>query len=326
MEEFKIQIDDISENETQKYAPIFKCVGELFGDYIGIYFKLLVDEQEYILQRRDNSFILYTVNGEDEVSYEMFSIDEEYKVDYAVLEDFKMYTVSGDKVIKRWESNNIETLIFKKRSDGTDLDGYDGTIGYVQYNQENDVRLMLLFQQMYNEQEKVYGYHVGKDPFQILVEKGAGAKERGSILPVIKHRYIRTDFDERTHPYLYNIAVIKDYGLAEFMEKGAYALQKSEQIVRYYKVLFQTKDRIAITAFPFGIQHKYEDFSDLFNKYGFCSEVPYDLIELHNGNNRDLRKYEAIAAFMKEIEMTPPDHVIELKLKFERSEENGTNS
>ena len=55
----------------------------------------------------------------------------------------------------------------------------------------------------------------------------------------------------------------------------------------------------------------------MFDKYGFNSKVPDYLIEIHNDDNRDLNRYEAVAAFMKEIEMSPPDEVVTLKLKFE---------
>lgn len=326
MEDFKIDISEISELEIPKYAPIFMCVGELFGDYIGVYFKLIIDNKEYILQRRDELFVLYQVHEDNAVSYEMFTVDEEYKITSAGFDDFEMHTVSGDRVVQRRDSNNIESLIFMKRKDGGDVDGYDGSVGYIQYNQEHDVRLMLIFQQMYNHQEKVYGYHVGRSPFQILIEKGVGAKQRGSLVPVRTQRYMKGDYDVRDHPYLYNIAVIKDYGLVEFMEKGAFALQKDNQIVRYYKMLYQTQEGYAVTAFPFGRQYRYEDFEPEFEKYGFSSKVPDYLIEIHNNENRDLNRYEAVAAFMKEIEMAPPSEVIKLNLKFEGDGNNGTNS
>ena len=91
-------------------------------------------------------------------------------------------------------------------------------------------------------------------------------------------------------------------------------------------MLYQTKEGYAVTAFPFGNQYKYEDFFGTFEKYGFNSKVPEYLIEIHNDDNRDLNRYEAVAAFMKEIEMTPPDEVVKLNLKFEGSEDDGTNS
>ena len=131
----------------------------------------------------------------------MFTVDEEYKVTSAGFDDFEMHTVSGDRVVQRRDSNNIESLIFMKRKDGGDVDGYDGSVGYIQYNQEHDVRLMLIFQQMYNSMERIYSFHVDKPPFQILIEKGVGAKQRGSILPVRQDRYIRGDFDYRDNPY-----------------------------------------------------------------------------------------------------------------------------
>jgi hypothetical protein len=185
---------------------------------------------------------------------------------------------------------------------------------------------MLIYQQMYNSQGKVYGYHVGKLPFQILIEKGIGAKQRGSRVPVKTRRYMRGDYDVREHPYLYNMAVIKDFGLTEFMDKGAFALQKDNQIIRYYKMMYQTKEGYAVTVFPFGKQYKYEDFEEGFAKYGFYSKVPEFLIEIHNDENRDLNRYEAVALFMKEIEMAPPEEVIQLNLRFEGEGNNGTDS
>ena len=325
MEDFKIQIDDINENETQQYAPIFKCVGKLFGDYIGVYFKLNVDGVDYILQRRDDMFILYREYEEGKVSYDMFTIDDEYNVDYAVLDDFQFKIDGGNKVILRHDSCVAECLTLKHR-DEVDVDGYNGFVQYIQYNQEKDVQLMIIYQQRYNERGEIHGYHIYRSPFQITIQKGVGANENGSKIPIRTTRYIRGNIDEKMHPHLYNIALIKDYGLVEFLEKGTCALQKDDQMVRYYKVLGLAKNGMAITAFPFCTQYKYDDFSSMFDKYGFASKIPYDLIELHNGNNRELRKYEAIATFMKEIEMAPPDQVIELKLKFEGSEENGTNN
>jgi len=326
MGDFKIDINELDELDIPRYAPVFQCVGELFGDYVGVYFKLLIDDQEYILQRRDDLFVLYQVHEGNEISYEMFTVDEEYKVVSAGFDDFEMHTISGDRVIQRRNTNNIESLVFMERRNGTDVDGYNGSIGYVQYNQEYDVRLMLIYQQMYNSQGKVYGYHVGKLPFQVLIEKGIGAKQRGSRVPVKTRRYMRGDYDVREHPYLYNMAVIKDFGLTEFMDKGAFALQKDNQIVRYYKMMYQTKEGYAVTAFPFGKQYKYEDFEAEFAKYGFYTKVPEFLIEIHNDENRDLNRYEAVALFMKEIEMAPPEEVIQLNLRFEGEGNNGTDS
>ena len=326
MGDFKIDINELDELDIPRYAPVFQCVGELFGDYVGVYFKLLIDDQDYILQRRDDLFVLYQVHEGNEISYEMFTVDEEYKVVSAGFDDFEMHTISGDRVIQRRNTNNIESLVFNERRNGTDVDGYNGSIRYVQYNQEHDVRLMLIYQQMYNSQGKVYGYHVGKLPFQILIEKGIGAKQRGSRVPVKARRYMRGDYDVREHPYLYNMAVIKDFGLTEFMDKGAFALQKDNQIIRYYKMMYQTKEGYAVTVFPFGKQYKYEDFEAGFAKYGFYSKVPEFLIEIHNDENRDLNRYEAVALFMKEIEMAPPEEVIQLNLRFEGEGNNGTDS
>ena len=321
-----IDIDEIRESELQNYGNIFSCVYNLFGDCVGIFFKLIINGQEKVLQRRDDLFVLYSVVDENSVSYEMFTINEEYEVDTAGFDDFEMYTIGGDKVVKDRDSSNLESLVFMKRSDGKDADGYDGTVGYVQYNQDKDVRMMLIFQQMYNQMEKIYSYHMDKPPFQILIEKGVGAKQKGGLLPVREERYIRGDYDYRDNPTLYNLAVIKDYGLMEFMEKGAYALQKDNTITRYYKMLWKNEEGYAITTFPFGRQYRYEDFNEIFEKYGFKNRIPDHLISIHNKENEELNLYQEIATFMKAIEMEGPEEVIKLNLKFGGEDENGTNS
>lgn len=321
-----INIDEIRELDIPKYGPIFACVYDLFRDYVGVFFKLYIEGKEYILQRRDNLFVLYSIEEKNSVSYEMFTVDEEYKIDSAGFDDFELHTISGDKVVQERNSTNLETLIFIKRRDGGDSDGYDGSVGYIQYNQEKDMRLMLIYQQMYNSMGKVYSFHVNKNPFQIMFEKGLGAKEKGSILPVKTTRYIRCDYDEREYNLFYNLAVIKDYGLQEFMEKGAYALHKDSMISRYQKIIGMTSQGYTITGFPFCKQYKYEDFEQLFDEYGFKKKIPDYLISIQNGEYEELSRYQDIASFMKEIEMDPPEEIVKLNLKFEGNGENGTNS
>lgn len=262
----EIDIKEIEEREISKYAPIFSCIYDLFGDCVGVYFKLIIDGQEKILQRRDDLFVLYSIKDVNLVSFEMFTIDEEYNVTSAGFNDFELHTINGDKVIQERGSVNLESLIFIKRSNGVDTDGYDGSVGYIQYNQEKDVRLMLIYQQMYNSNGKVYSYHVDKNPFQILIERGLKGKKNGSIVPVRSTRYMKYDYDYRVCNTLYNLAVIKDYGLQAFMEKGAYALHKENVISRYHKIIGVTRGGYAITGFPLCKQYHYEDFNDIFEK------------------------------------------------------------
>lgn len=287
---------------------------------------MIVDGQEKILQRRDDLFVLYSVEDANLVSYEMFTVDEEYNVTSAGFDDFELHTIEGDKVIRERDSVNLESLVFIKRSDGGDADGYDGSVGYIQYNQQEDVRMMLIYQQMYNSNEKVYSYHVSKNPFQILIEKGLNAKKNGSIMPVRTTRYIRCDYDERDYNTFYNLAVIKDYGLQAFMQKGAYALHKENVISRYQKILATTRDGYAITGFPLCKQYRYEDFNELFEKYGFKNKIPNQLLAIHNGEYAELNYYQEIASFMQTIEMDPPDEVIKLNLKFGENGEDDTNN
>lgn len=321
-----IEIEELNEAELSKYGSVFAAVYDLLGDYTGIFFKLRINGIEHILQRKEDLFVLYTVENDVEVSCEMFTVDENYVVNNAGFDDFEMSTCDGGRIVKPRDTQNLESLTFAQRRDGCDVDGYDGTVAFVQYNQEKDVRLILTFQQMYNSAEKVYSFHVDKCPLQILIEKGVVAKENGSILPVRTYTYVRGDYDEVRQPTLYNIATIKDFGLVEFLEKGAFSLQKDPKISRYYRVLGVRANGYAITSFPLGKQYKYQDFEELFLQYGFKSKIPDYLIAIHNDEDVDLKRYQEIANFMKEIEMIPPDEVITLNLKFEGEHKDDTNS
>lgn len=324
--ESKIKIEEMSEADIPRYGPIFAAVGDLFGDYSGIYFKLIINGEEKVLQRKEDLFVVYSVEEGNLVSYEMFTVDEDYVVNNAGFDDFEMMTYNGDRIVQDRGTGILESMVFTQRKDGVDIDGYDGTVGYVQYNQEEDVRLILLYQQMYNDKEKVYSFHVDKKPFQILIEKGVGAKDRGSIIPVRNSRYIRCDYDAQEHSTGFNIATIKDFGLIEFLRKGAYALQKADKITRYYRVLGVASNGYAITGFPFLKQYQLDDFSTFFEQYGFKTKVPYHLIAIHNDEYDDLTRYQEIASFMQEIEKEPPAEVVELKLKFERGSTDGSNN
>ena len=67
MADFKMDISELKEEEIPKYTPIIMCVGELFGDYDGVYFKLLIDGKEYLLQRKDDLFVLFQVYEDNAV-------------------------------------------------------------------------------------------------------------------------------------------------------------------------------------------------------------------------------------------------------------------
>ncbi len=319
-----IRIEEMEPSEVQYFAPVFQCIMDLHGDFSGFYFKLMIDGKEHLLHRIEDLFTVFTINNGNEVSYEMFCVDEDYKITSAGFDDFEMQLVSGDRCIQFRDTYNVESLVFIKRSDGHDIDGFDGSIGYIQYNQEHDVRLMLLYQQMYNSAEQVHGYQTGKEPFQILIEKGLNAKKKGSILPVRSERYIKTVID--SDDVAYGVSAIREYGLSEFLQKGAYNLHKEDRIIRYYKILTQTKEKYAITTYPLGTGYRLDAFDELFKKYGFKRTIPQELIQIHNNQHDDLNRYQDIADYMKEVELNPPSEVQTLTLKFGGEEENGEDS
>lgn len=320
-----VTIKEMSELEIPKYSPVFQCVYDLFGDYTGIFWKIEVNQQEKILQRLDDLCVLYTLDEDKTISYEMFTIDEAYKVHDAGFDDYEMHMLDDVITIQERDSSVLQSLTFTKRSDGLDNDGFDGILAHVQYNQEKDICVMVMYQQMYNSMDKIYSFHVDKPPFQISIERGVVKKQKAgrSAKPTC---YIRGEYDYRENHGYYNLATIKDYGLASFLEKGSYALQKEDTIARYYRILYTTKDKQAFTGFPFCKQYSLEDFASFFQENGFKMTIPSCLLDLYNGTNDELNAYQEIADFIGEYEKTPPDEVVQLKLVFGEGDNDGSDS
>ncbi len=324
-----IKLENMSEEEVGTYSPILQCVYDLFGNFEGEFYKISIDGKNYLLQRNEELFALYTleiIEDEPVVGYEMFTVNDNYEVVSAGFDDFEVHTINGDKCVQDRDSYNIEYLSFLKRKDGTDVDGYDGTIGYFQYNQQNDVRLTLIYQQMHNSRSEVFGYQANKLPFQILIEKGLNAKKKVGIVPIRTTRYLQVHLNDTDNNLAYNTCAIREYGLSEVLSKGAYSLLRENRIVRYYKIMYCTEEGYARTTYPLGTGYKFESFDSLFEKYGFKKSIPEHIIKLHNGTFEEMNMYQDVASFVGEFEKDNTRDVTKLVLTFGGEMKDGTDN
>ncbi len=322
-----IKLENMNEEEINGYQPIFQCIYDLFGEFVGVFYKIYIDGKEHLLQRADDLFALYTCEYTEEqpiVGYQMFTVDEEYKIQTAGFDDFEMRMTDGHRCIQYRDSHNVHLLELVKRGNGLDVDGYDGYAMFVQYNQEQDVRLTMTYQQMNNYRGEVYGYHVNKDPFQIIIERGLHANTRHKWIPIRKDKYIRTDINNGEIAYGSN--AIREYGLIEFLKKGPYELHRENTIFRYYKIMFQIPSGEVVTTYPLGAGYKIEAFSDIFEKYGFSKTISDDLLKICNGTHEELLMYEDVAKVVGEFEKDNTKDVAKLVLTFGGVEENGQDS
>lgn len=308
-----IKIKELRELEIPKYGPVFQCVFDLFGDYTGVFFKIEVDGVDKLLQRLDNLCVIYTLEDSNVVSYEMFAVDENYKVVSAGFDDYEMHIVDGTLTTQKRNNSVIQSLNFSKRNDDRDNDGFDGVIAFVQFNCEKNIRVTMSYQQMYNSSENIYYYYERK-PLQVIIEKMIKNKRDGSYIAVDRERFIRVDMSR--DDLFYDLVTLKEFGLVEFMSKGSYSLQKDDHITRYMKFYFTTRDNQAIPLFPFSKHLAWEEVKKFLEDNSFDCKIPEHLANTYNGNNDILNYYQSIADFIGDYENIPPDEVVHLKLEF----------
>ena len=298
-----ITIGELTSEDVQKYQPIFQACYELFHSVNGVYYKINIDDEEKILHRIENLFTIFDL--EDKVvGYQMFTVDDNYQVADIAFDDYEMHPQGKRQVFQRREDNLTECLDFFERPNGPDDEGYNGLISYVQYNPNNDMRTIIMYQQnIYNNQNRIYEFHT-RVPFQIKIEKHVLLRDKGIKLPFCSKTYIKRTFDYRDEPTYYTLATIKDYGVGATIGKDVVSLQGSYDITRYYRELFVSSNYHAISFFPFCSQYKIEEINAYLTSLGFNTSIPKLLIDYHNHELPEVKTYQELADLMKEVEET----------------------
>ncbi len=291
-----ITVKELNNDDIKHYHEAFQTCYDLFQDVSGIFYKVEIDGQEKILYHFENSFTLLTLEG-DGVAYEVFSVDENNQLNAAGLDDYDLYWDNGHMVFKDLKTGNLGFLDCQKRQNGEDFDGYNGIISYVQYSAKSNLWSCILYQKnVQGKVERIYPYHI-ESPFLIRIEK-PGKR----WYPFKAKSYIRTTFDYHEAPFLYKVATMKEYGTGALVGHEALSLQGSAKIARFYWILFSLPNYQAISLFPLGMQYKLEDLLKHLEELGFNSQVPQVLIDYHNGDLEDIKRYQAIANYIQVLE------------------------
>ncbi len=293
-----ISISELKPIEIPFYRNIFNQINDFYGSFEGIYYKVTVNGDTYILHRTDNCFNLFdTKTGKREI----FTIDSEYNIQGLILDGMSFRYLGGDLIARDIKSGISSNLTLFKRVNGKDIDGYSGLAIYSQYDEKKDMRVIYTYQHMYNQDERIYDMHLQK-PFTIFIEDNVTKAGSGEVKPQ-SESFIKGDYDLRDEPIGFSLATIKDFGLIPFMKNGSYSLQKQDKITRYYKILGQHKDNSAITLFPLCRQYKIEELNERVKQLGFGTEVPELLLNIYNRDERRLNRFVEIINEIKAIEL-----------------------
>lgn len=295
-----VKIIPFSNNFLQKYDSAFCWVLNNLNVIDGKYYQFLDGDVEKLLYRYNNVFYIFEIE-EDYLYIESFYVDENYNI-YEL--DCGDYTIDLTGDVPRFVNNEtgiMSSLVVLPRKDGNDIDGYNGLLSYIQYSPDKDIRSLITYQYMYKEnmENKVYQFNF-KDPFQISLETKVSKRDKGNKLAGAYNSYIVRKSEP--NDICYDLMVIKDYGIKEFLEKGSYHLTWGEELKRYYKIVGKSPGNYAITLFPLCTQYRLEDLYSMLESVGHDTVVPEFVRELFNGEYSDIKSYIELAHLMKDIE------------------------
>lgn len=306
------KLKELTDNDVLRHELSIRCAYQVYGDVVGSFYLLEKDGKESILHNEDNIFmIIDELDGK--VSYTMFAVDDNFELSDLGYPEFEFHLLDKEYVFLDRETGKSYSIALNERTDGEDVDGYNGYVRFTQFNLDTRERATITFQHMYTEGKMVSPFHT-KKPFQVIFQSNVKITKKGEFKSSSKKQFIAKTFSIYDDKLGYDIATIKDYGLSEFLEKCSYALQSNERnITRYYKILYVTDSLYAATGFPFTRQYTLEDMIAMLKERGFGYEIPQQYMDIYNGRDELLNEVkQLIEEIKKNIVFVDEPYVLEM--------------
>lgn len=290
-----VQIVELDEELLQKVPHVIELLYEIYGaKTIGLFAVLVNGDLGFVGRDGANCVFIH------KEGYNNFTLDMNEnlgalrKGEYEIFFGDDLYFVDGKK-----REHHVDLYALSE----PDQDEYDGCVSYKQYNPDNDTLCEMRFQHMYREIDGrpiIYSFHTRTiDCLYIDEEYTKKPRPKKGILPKRAKYYTKIELDDDMVGYKW--AVIKDYGLSEFLEKGPYELQIERCIVRYTKTQFIGSDGNYHDIWPLGEQLKPADIENLITSYDFNTSIPIELLEIYNGRDELVNVINEIVEQMKPI-------------------------
>lgn len=301
-----MSIKEMQDSDVERLKSGIEYIFEIYEDFVGVFYILEKDGRDILLHQVDNVFTVVDIINEEELETFSFYIDDNYDLAGVEYDQFEYHIKDGEHLFIEKETHNSASISLISRPNGEDVDGYNGLVRYTQYNNKTKDRLTMSFQHMMNYRNQIYRFHTN-NPFQVIMYRKFVPDKKGNFKYKSRQSYISAKYDIRDDEISYNLATIVDYGLKEFLEKGAYALQKNERtILKYYKILFTTPSEYAVTGFPFCNQYDATQMKEFIESNGFNYEIPAVYLDIYNRQdaicNEALSVIEVYKAMMKNNE------------------------
>lgn len=290
-----IQITNIDSETLQEIPNVIELLYEIFGPKTIALFAVVVNNELGFIGRDGGNCVYIHKDG-----YNNFTLDQNENLGALRKDGLEIFF--GDDIYFV-DENKIEQYVDLCSMSEPDQDEYDGYVSYKQYNSANDTLCEMRFQHMYREIDGkpiIYGYHTKKiDCLYIDEDYTKMPRPTKGILPKRAKYYTKVEFDDDMIGY--KMSVLREHGLAEFLEKGPYKLEKDRKLVRYAKTQLIDLDGNYRDFWPLGEQLKTEELLELIKSYGFRTELPYQLIDIYNGRDNLVNTIQEIVEQMKVV-------------------------
>lgn len=278
-----IKFINIDETDTKTLEDILNAHAEIVGEYSGKFFKYNMNDSIGYLYKKDDLITCYYFDN-DYLYYQIFYVDENYNITKFDWDDY-IVDLTGDSLFfNNYEKNLYSSISMVKRKNGDDIDGYNGVIGYTQYNPLNNMTATIAYQYMFSkmrEKDVIYDFHM-KEPLEVIISVGPDGKHPKSFVSRSAKR----------GTLLYEIMLKKD-------KQSVY---EQNDIKRYYRVLFKDHNDYAVTGFPFCPQYTIQNIEAMLKEKGFNLYIPESIREFYNDYLKIIKDYQEIAFELGRLE------------------------
>lgn len=262
----------------------------------GLYYEVIYDGKIRYLNRNGMDFVLYTFIDE-EVEYEIFSLDENYQVESIFLEHHRA-VLEKNSFWFMDKNNNPSRLQVLERPDGVDMNGYNGILSYTQCNTKRNESFTMNFSYSYNKNNtnKIFPMNYSV-PLVLLFKQKKHTKS-----------YILSKIEIGN--YVYEVIALKEYGLKKYLQNGSYVLEKEDTLYRYTRDFGKQFENTSLIR----NYYKLEDLLEKAKEKGYNTSIPEEIISFYNDFNMDnISDYCTIANAFKEIDNMVEPAILEIK-------------
>lgn len=290
-----VQIVECTEDILKSVPNVIELLYEIYGaKTIGL-FAVVVDNELGFIGRDGANCVYIHKNG-----YNNFTLNENEELAAVKKGEYNIYFGSD---VYFEDAKKIEHTVNLYSLDELDQDEYNGCVSYKQYNPESDTLCEIRYQHMYRELDGkpiIYSYHTSKiDSLYIDENYIKMPTPKKGLLPKRCKYYSRLEFEDDMVGYKW--AMIKDYGLENFLNGNFYNLQKERNVIRYIKTLLIDADGNYRDFWPLGEQLTRDDINTLIASYGFNTSVPNEILNIYNGYDELINNLFEIVLQMKVI-------------------------